>query len=210
MGCIRPVRSLVNHLIFGLLTEHRCKPVRMVVSVTALVLCFQALGLGQEKIRGHLGVNLGMRMPELREVLTKNSCVSKTKTGEVLLEQVPLKSYYRTYCRHNSSFHSEVVFWIDPQNGVVQIRESFSGEAISSLANTREEFAKLKGEFSKTWGPPNRDDKDLAVWKDTTHAAVLRIILPDHPLSLPILKVVVSLHGLASEEMQKTLAGKVF
>ena len=186
------------------------KPVRMIVSITALVLCIQSVGLGQEKIRGHLGANLGMRMAELKEVLSRNPCISKTKTGEILFEQVPLKSYYRTYCRHNPRFHSEVAFWVDAQSGVVQIRESFNGEAISNLVDARHEFARLKGEFSKTWGSPNQDDKDLAVWKDTTHVAVLRVIPPDHRLSLPILKVVVSAHGLTSEEMRKTLAGKVF
>jgi hypothetical protein len=190
--------------------DYPLKPVRMIVSITALVLCIQPVGLGQEKIRGHLGVNLGMRMAELKEALTTNPCVSKTKTSEILFEQVPLKSYYRSYCRHNPRFHSEVAFWVDAQTGVVQIRESFNGEAISNLADTRREFARLKGELSMTWGSPNRDAEDLAVWRDTSHAAVLRVIPPDHPLSLPILKVVVSAHGLTSEEMQKTLAGKVF
>ncbi len=190
--------------------DYPLKPLRMIVSITALVLCFQSVGLGQEKIRGHLGVDLGMRMAELKEVLSRNPCISKTKTGEIVFEQVPLKSYFRTYCRHNPRFNSEVAFWVDAQTGVVQIRESFNGEAISKLADARHEFARLKGEFSRTWGGPNQDDKDLAVWKDTTHAAVLRVIPPDHPLSLPILKGVVSAHGLTSEEMQKTLAGKVF
>jgi len=186
------------------------KPVRMIVSITALVLCLPAVSFGQDKIRGHLGVTLGIRMAELKEVLSRTPCISKTKSGEILFEQVPLKSYYRTYCRHNSRFNSEVVFWVNGQSSVVQIRESFDGDAISNLADTRHEFVRLKGEFSKTWGSPNQDDKDLAVWKDTTHAAILRVIPPDHPLSLPILKVVVSAYGLKSEEMQRTLAGKVF
>jgi hypothetical protein len=190
--------------------EYPLKRVRMIVSITALVLCIQSVGLGREKIRGHLGVNLGMRMAELKQVLSRNTCISKTKTGEILFEQVPVKSYYRTYCRHNPRFHSEVTFWFDGQTGVVQIRESFNGEAISSLADTRREFARLKEEFSQTWGSPSQDTNDLAVWRDATYAAVLRVIPPDHPLSLPILKIVVSAHGLTSEEMQKTLAGKVF
>jgi len=210
MGRVRPVRCSLPIYLVSALFMHKRQLVRMIVSIAALILSFQAMGVGQEKIRGHLGVDFGTRMAELKEVLTRNPCVSKTKTGELLFEQVPLKSYYRTYCRHSPRFHSEVAFWIDAQAGVVQIRESFNGEAISNLADTRREFARLKAEFSRHWGSPNPDDKDLAVWRDTTHAAVLRVIPPDHPLSLPILKVVVSAHGLTSEEMQKTLAGKVF
>jgi len=210
MARVRPLRCSANYLFSALFVEHNRRPLRMVVWIAALILALQAMAIGQEKIRGHLGVDLGMRMAELREMLTKNPCVSKTKTGEILFEQVPLKAYYRTYCRHNPRFHSEVTFWVDAKTAVVQIRESFNGEAISNLADTRREFARLKAELSKTWGSPNQDAEDLAVWRDATHAAILRVIPPDHPLSLPILKVVVSAQGLTSEEMQRTLAGNVF
>lgn len=190
--------------------DRKWKSVQMVVVITAMLLSFVVTVAGQGKIDGHLGVRLGMNIAELRAVLKKNPCISKTKAGEPWLERVPLKPYYRTSCRHSSRLNSEITFWIDVDKGIEQIRESFGGEAIDTLADTRREFARLKVELSKIWGSPKQDAKDIAIWKDGNRAAILRVIPPDHPESLPILKVVVSVHGLASQEMQKTLAGRVF
>ena len=190
--------------------ENRMKVRGCVTLVVSMILLSALSAIGQEKISGHLGLAFGMNMSELKTALKNNPCISKTNTGEATLERVPLKPYYRTWCRYRPTLGSEVTFWIDVERGIEQVRESFNGEAIFTLVDARREFARLKMDLSKIWGNPAQEAKDLAVWENESRAAILRIISPDHPMSLPILKLVVSVHGLTSKEVQKTLAGRVF
>ena len=190
--------------------ENRMKVRGCVTLVVSMILLSALSAIGQEKISGHLGLAFGMNMLELKTTLKKNPCISKTNTGEATLERVPLKPYYRTWCRYRPNLDSEVTLWIDVERGIEQVRESFNGETISTLVGARREFARLKMDLSNIWGNPAQEAKDLVVWEDESRAAILRVIPPDHPMGLPILKLVVSVHGLTSTEMQKTLAGRVF
>ncbi len=165
---------------------------------------------GQVSITGHLGIELGMTNGQLKAALMNHPCISKTTDGQPVFEQVPLKPYYRTFCRHSPELNSEITIWIKPDTGVEQIRESFGGQAVADMTVTRQEFSRLKTELSKQWGKPSQENQDLALWKIGDRAAILRLIPPDRPLSLPVLKIVVSNNGLESEEMRNTISGKVF
>lgn len=134
-------------------------------------------------IKGYDGINFGMTINKVGQHLAKLE-------GSPKLERVPTKPYYRYWIKRKGN-PSEVSVWFKGQK-VIQLKDVFGGKRLNKTNSAIKVFEEKKKEFIRKWGLPTRQQKDLVVWVKKDGIAVLRLIRPDNPYALPVLKIVVS------------------
>jgi len=160
-------------------------------------------------IKGYDGIEFGMTFEEVVQHLAKIDEVLKDKNGNPQFERVPTKPYYRYWInrsKNRKTSQSEVTVWFKDWK-VVQLRDVFGGERLNKTESAIKVFEEKKKELIKKWGVPTRDEKDLVTWVRDDGLAILRLIRPNNPYAYPVLKLVVSAMGNATDEILRTIRG---
>jgi hypothetical protein len=140
--------------------------------------------------------------------LARLKTVIKDEKGNPQFERVPAKPYYRYWINRSKDGkgdQSEVSVWFK-DGKVIQIRDVFGGKRLNETESAVQVFGKKGAEFTKKWGTPTHSQRDMMTWARDDGVVVLRLIRPDNPYALPILKVVVS-SVRNSSEIEKTIRG---